>query len=641
MHRSRTIAVRLVSVLLVTAACTSEGDGSEPTSPEARHLQGGTLRIGVSDAAVLDGLLGSDLDPQRNYVSPTWELFRCCLLRTLYAYNGKPTEEGGAEPQPDLASGVAEVSADGLTWTFRLRRGIYYAPPLDDTPIVALDIVRALERTARVGSERTYRFYYFPIRGFKDYGAGRADTISGLQTPDDRTLVVQLEEVTSDLPYRFAMPATAPIPEGADEGHDGDYGRFLVASGPYRVEGSGDIDFTLPPDQQEPAAGFVPPTLSADEPPVIEDPGSLVLVRNPSWDPSADPLRAAYADRIEFSLGGLDDEEISRRVDVATTDLLYPGNSPFEQVAQYRNDPTLSDRLYVHAENSLWGVTMNVALPPFDDLHVRRAVAHAIDKARLVELLSEPPYGPFGFSFGEVATHLSPDALGARLLRAFDPYPYDPPAALEEMQASVYDRDGDGRCDAPACRGIRALVMDAGVLPLQAKAIRDDLAEIGIELVLRVVPQTGFFGDFETLEFDGTIHDPRAQVAMGIAYPWLADYPDGGGWFPALFDDPGTARADVSLVGATRAELRQWGYEVTSVPSINDRVQVCMESRGVSRTECWVELDQHVMTEVVPWVPYLFGAHAQVVSERVVAYSYAQWPGGPALDRIALAPGSD
>ena len=47
------------------------------------------------------------------------------------------------------------------------------------------------------------------------------------------------------------------------------------------------------------------------------------------------------------------------------------------------------------------------------------------------------------------------------------------------------------------------------------------------------------------------------------------------------------------------------------------------------------------MTEVVPWVPYMFIEHAQVVSERVVAYSFDQSAGLPALDRIALAPGSD
>ena len=82
------------------------------------------------------------------------------MLRTLYSYNGKPTEDGGGEPRPDLAVGPAVVSADGLTWTFRLKRGLHYAPPFEETPITAPDVVRALERDARIkaGSD-DYSFY--------------------------------------------------------------------------------------------------------------------------------------------------------------------------------------------------------------------------------------------------------------------------------------------------------------------------------------------------------------------------------------------------------------------------------------------------------------------------------------------------
>jgi hypothetical protein len=61
----------------------------------------------------------------------------------------------------------------------------------------------------------------------------------------------------------------------------------------------------------------------------------------------------------------------------------------------------------------------------------------------------------------------------------------------------------------------------------------------------------------------------------------------------------------------------------------------------VARTECWAELDQYLMTEVVSRVPYLFMEQTEVVSERVDAYSFDQFAALPALDRIALAPGSE
>ncbi|MGA9161554.1 MAG: ABC transporter substrate-binding protein, partial [Actinomycetota bacterium] len=412
------------------------------------------------------------------------------------------------------------------------------------------------------------------------------------------------------------------------------------ASGPYMIEGSELLDFSAPPDGQEPAAGFAP--AEVDEDGVVQEPGSLVLVRNPSWDPATDQLRAAYVDRIESTLGGLDEQEIAGQVDASEVDLVFPSSSPFEQVARYQDDPELEDRLHLQADAVFWSVTMNLAVPPFDDVHVRRAVARAIDRAALVEMLSEPPYGPFGFSWGEVETHMAPDTLEDRLLRDFDPYPYDPEAAREEMRASIYDRTGDGRCDATACRNIRALVMDEGVLLDQARAIRDDLAEVGIDLALDPVPWFEFFGDEDLDPIPGgSIHDASARIPMGIAYPWGHDYPEGGGWFSPLFDRSGLGGPNTSVLGASQRELREWGYEVTSVPSVDDRIQACLVRRGMARTQCWVELDQYLTTEIVPRVSYWVTEDAFVVSERVVAFSFDQFSGLPALDRIALAPGSD
>ena len=258
-------------MLLLVAACTSGDEGEERATDPDAALRGGTLRLAVANDGL--GYNAIDLDPA-TWRTETWGLSRCCLLRTLYSYNGKPAEEGGAEVRPDLAQGMPDVSPDGLTWIFRLKEGLRYAPPFEDTTITSLDLVRALERMARVWRKAgSYGFYYEVIQGFAKYPK-KAGSIVGLETPDDRTLVVRLTEITGDLPYRFSLPATAPIPEGASEGHDDDYGRFLVASGPYMVEGSEDLDFSVPPQQQEPASGFVPAsTTTRKRVTEVEEPG--------------------------------------------------------------------------------------------------------------------------------------------------------------------------------------------------------------------------------------------------------------------------------------------------------------------------------------------------------------------------------
>ena len=103
------------------------------------------------DLAVFESDSGLDsmLDPQATSFAESFEIFRCCLLRTLFSYSGHSVRGGGAVLQPDLAAGLPSISADGLTWTVPIKSGIHYAPPMADTEIVAGDFVRALERALR------------------------------------------------------------------------------------------------------------------------------------------------------------------------------------------------------------------------------------------------------------------------------------------------------------------------------------------------------------------------------------------------------------------------------------------------------------------------------------------------------------
>jgi hypothetical protein len=52
--------------------------------------------------------------------------------------------------------------------------------------------------------------------------------------------------------------------------------------------------------------------------------------------------------------------------------------------------------------------------------------------------------------------------------------------------------------------------------------------------------------------------------------------------------------------------------------------------------QCWADLDKYLMEQVVPWVPYLFDNNVVVVSSRITAFSFDQFAGVPAIDRIAV-----
>lgn len=647
MRRVLGLSSLVVVFSLPLISCT--GGKSEPEPKRVADFPvGGTLRLAMSGDFV------QNLDPHKEYVSTAaWELYRCCLLRTLLSYRGKPTEEGGTQLVPDLAAAMPEISGDGMTWTFRLKAGLRYAPPMEDYEIVAEDIIRGLERAADpVGSpSSSYHFYYSVIDGFDAARVGEVDTISGLSAPDDHTLVVRLVQPTGDLGHRLSLPAAAPIPPhpldpdarlGVATGHGGDYGRYLVASGPYMLEGSEDLDFTKRPLLQPGAAGFRSGT-------------GVTLVRNPSWSAASDPLRPAFVGRIEITnnLYRPNSVRIASDVEDGRIDMVFDENPPPDQLERYDASQDLQGRVYRNLGNRVRFLSFNTALPPFNDPNLRRAVALAIDKSNVLDAMrtSDPPYWQ-----GQLATHLVMDSLEGALLEGDDLLPGGVDAAKDEMSKSPYDHDEDGRCDDPRCRDVtwaEYLPFEAlfpqfvrgepaeADLPEIESVVREGLARIGI--ILTREPSEAPFAQ---------VPAPTDKVALvfGYAVPQpAADYPNATALFASLFNSGRiterlgflTPNVNHSLLGASPEQLHEWGYPVDEVPNEDNRIELCAASMGVEQVRCWAALDRYLTTEVVPIVPLAADVVVRIVSERVVHYSFDQFTAMPALDQIAVAPGSD
>ncbi|MGZ6544467.1 MAG: ABC transporter substrate-binding protein [Actinomycetota bacterium] len=611
--------------------------------------RGGTLRV------VTTGFWPDTLDP-KEFDGQTWEILRCCLLRTLLSYNGRPTDRGGTLLRPDLATGLPDVSPDGLTWTFHLKEGIRYAPPLQNTEIVAQDFERALLRAADPRANPsayygTYSFYYSVIQGFDAVARGRSQTISGLSTPDDHTLVVRLKAPTGDLGYRFAFPAVAPIPAnptdpsarlGVAQGHDDGYTQFLVSSGPYMVDGAAKLDFTQAAASQAPVVGL---DLGRETPEALI-PGSLTLVRDPSWVASSDDLRPAYPDRIEIQLGPAKlgphpppypriVARLFREVGDGRWDVVLGTDPPLGIVDRAASDPAIASRLHTEQVAIPDFIAMNLAVPPFDDVHVRRAFSLALDKAALVSRANKLRDVSPSFR-GVAARHLAPDALEGGLLSSWRPSwdvapdGGDIAAAEAEMRRSRYDVDGDGLCDGAACDHAAFVVDDAYPATLLSP-MRDALEAIGIRFNLRRVPRSG----------GG--RGPADHVAV-TADRWFNDFPAGSAFFPEnfsgrAFTSPTNVDWDPSLLGASTEQLRAWGYAVSQVPAVDTSIDRCDALAGQQQVQCWASLDQHLMENVVPWIPFMFQTSTAMVSSRVVQYSFDQSTEQPALDQLAVGSG--
>ena len=112
--------------------------------------KGGTYRIANTDFAQSDGF-----DPTGEYFGSAWTIYNNLLLRTLvsYDYTAGPA---GNELRADLATEIPEPSADGLTYTFTLKDGVTFGPPVN-RPITSKDIAYAFERIATPERRRPVR----------------------------------------------------------------------------------------------------------------------------------------------------------------------------------------------------------------------------------------------------------------------------------------------------------------------------------------------------------------------------------------------------------------------------------------------------------------------------------------------------
>jgi peptide/nickel transport system substrate-binding protein len=596
--------------------------------PSATIPHGGTLRVAIPrtgllpDSAVWPGADTWDV-AQDNATPDVFEVLRCCLARTMLSYTGQPTRLGGADLRPDLATQFPDVSPDGLTWTFHLRQGLHYAPPLQRVEITAADFVRTLQRDSRLSGGG----FFSDIDGAAAFRTGDTQSIPGLQTPDAHTLVVRLMKPAGDLAARFALPFVVPLPPlladpsapfGVAAGHDSGLTGFIVSSGPYMLAGGDKVDFALPPAQQQPASGLVPGK-------------SITLVRNPSWSAASDPLRPAYVDRIVFNYGGTVNEAVAALEGNQADAIIAespPPQIPVDTVQAWEADPRKGS-VVIEPRDAVRYISMNLATPPFDDIHVRRAVAFVLDRKKI-----EDAFG--GAISGTVTGHLAFDSMEDNALVNYDPYRTgDDQARLsmarQEMARSAYDSAHTGSCDAAVCQHVAGVALGGAQLPqAMVEIARANLLQIGIHADITSLPGKAFFQ---------ASRDPARLPPLGLFWAWLKDYPNGADFFIPLFSKEALDGGAIShtLIGATSQQLAAWGYSVTSVPDVDDRIDSCRPLVGDAQIHCWTSLDQYLMEKVAAVLPFVAESYVQLVPARLAHYSYDQSINMPALDQIALA----
>ena len=117
----------------------------------------------------------------------------------------------------------------------------------------------------------------------------------------------------------------------------------------------------MPARDQEPVSGYVPGR-------------SIVLVRNPSYDPATDGLRPAYPDRIETTIGG-DAADLYNKVETGEVDYVADARLRPRTCCRSTAPTPTSSRTCTRTQRTRCRyISMNLGVPPFDDIHVRKAL---------------------------------------------------------------------------------------------------------------------------------------------------------------------------------------------------------------------------------------------------------------------------
>lgn len=426
------------------------GCGPEDPRPAAHPARtpGGTLRILHEPAEDLDPVLVDDA-------------YEATIANQVYEGLVHVDEHLGIVP------GLAHswvISEDGLRYTFRLRPRVRFH---DGTMLDAGAVVASLQRVlvADKPHECLAESYLLGVRGGADFASGRSPVIAGITAVDSLTVEIELEEPLSFFLAVLAMDQTRIVPAASVTGWER-LSAAPIGTGAFRYGGR-----------------------RGDE---------VVLVRYAEyWG------RPALLDSLVFLCReSVDKEEVVGLLTTNTVDVSWIA----EEYASLLED-TYGLRLSSAPELAVTFIALQCQTPPLDDVRVRLAIAHCIDREVFL-----------GESFQEVilASGILPPGLPGYLPDSRI-VPYDMALAREQAAAAGFTAEH------PSPPIEFCMTNEGKFANWVSTELAPRLASIGLPLRVR---QTTWS------ELDELIGGGDAPM---FSLVWIADVPDPDGFLYPLF----------------------------------------------------------------------------------------------------------
>ncbi|RKE10228.1 peptide/nickel transport system substrate-binding protein [Catellatospora citrea] len=218
--------VRVRMALVAAVALTALGGVATPAVADATPSPGATVSASApahaKDAFVMG--IKADIDSLNPYVGLLVPAFDAYALMYDYLTDGSPQD---MTPVPSLAE-KWETSADGLTWTFHLRKGVKWS---DGKDLTSADVKFSYERVLVPDSTENGQ-----------YGSSFSN-VTKVEAPDADTFVIHTSEPNASLLAATMAGGVPVVPKHIWENikdvgsyaNDGSDGKPVVGSGPFQL----------------------------------------------------------------------------------------------------------------------------------------------------------------------------------------------------------------------------------------------------------------------------------------------------------------------------------------------------------------------------------------------------------------------
>jgi len=452
-------------IVMLTAACGGGGGGGGGGQGLATDQ---TLRFPiVDDVEYLDpGKVSSAVD----------------IAFVSNVFSGVVKFDNNLKIVPDLVESLPDISSDGKTYTFKLRKNAKFS---NGDPVTSKDVIYSWTRGA--AKSQDYGTTFDPVVGGPEVEAGKATSMTGLVAKDDQTVVATLSQPAGYFISALALPVAGWIVDQKAVQQGGDDAWWqkpetLIGSGPYKMT------------QRTPKASM-----------------DFVPVAN-WWGGSTGTLTKIHADI------GISQSSSVQKFEAGGYELIGMANNPPDpdSLLRYKNDPTKTKLLHNFAAARTTWLGFNYLDGPFKGPQGhdgRLAFAKAIDRGQLADI-------------GCVQRILCVPATGGWLSKGLKGYlgdNQDPNAKFDPTEAKTLLKKWDP--DGSKVQGLKVSYNTSDVNDRIFGNIQSQLqANLGVKV------------DLDKSDFPTLLKKRRAKQTIMFRDSWQADYDHPQDWFDNLFN---------------------------------------------------------------------------------------------------------